>query len=123
MNRVDLDWSKLVSVATDVAHAMRSEKLGLFGLFKNKFKENECVSTSVIHCVMRHSLRSAQWETAESVRRDEFSCENKVFTKKKLSQPHSSRLAHRRGLNSPRFTVFLCVMESKLDDLLHDTEV
>jgi len=47
-----LDWSKLVSIATNRAPAMCSEKIGLVGLLKNKLKEIHAVSTSTIHCII-----------------------------------------------------------------------
>ena len=107
IERVWLDWSKLVAVATDGAPAMCSERVGLVGLLKNKVKKlGEYISA--IHCIIHQ----------------EALCGKKIQMKNVMDAVVKTvNFIRARALNHRQFTSLLSSMESEYGELLYHTEV
>jgi hypothetical protein len=108
VDRAGLDWSKLVSVATDGAPAMCSEKVGLVGLLKAKLKENHGVNMTSIHCIIHQEALCGKKLKIEDVMNTVVKTINFIRS---------------RSLNHRQFTAFLSMMESEYGELLYHTEV
>ena len=108
IDRAGLDWSKLVSIATDGAPAMVSNNVGLVGLLRKKLDKDFGVSMSAIHCVIHQEALCGKHLKIQDVMN--------VVVK-------TINFIRSRGLNHRQFTSFLASMDSDYGELLYHTEV
>ena len=107
VERADFDWHKLVSVATDGAPAMRSERVGLIGLLRDKM-QTLGVSIQAIHCIIHQEALCGKRLDMNNVM---------IVVVKTVNFIRS------RALNHRQFKSFLEAMESEYGELLYHTDV
>ena len=107
VEQADFDWHKLVSVATDGAPAIRSERVGLVGLLRDKM-QTLGVSIQAIHCIIHQKALCGKRLDMNNVM---------IIVVKAVNFIRS------RALNHRQFKSFLEAMESEYDEFLYHTDV
>jgi len=109
IDRSGLPWDKLVSVATDGAPAMCSEKVGVVGLVKAKRSQLSLSGPfTAVHCILHQEAlcgKSLQMKDVMSV------------------VVKTVNFIQSRGLNHRQFTSFLSDLDTEYGELLYHTEV
>ena len=109
IDRSGLPWDKLVSVATDDAPAMCSEKVGVVGLVKAKRSQLSLSGPfTAVHCILHQEAlcgKSLQMKDVMSV------------------VVKTVNFIRSRGLNHRQFTSFLSDLDTEYGELLYHTEV
>lgn len=111
VERADLDWFKLMSVATDGAPVMRSERIGLVGLLRCKmmgFGMAYLIYIHAIHCIIQQ----------------EPLCGNRLEINNVMSVVVKTvNFIRSRALNNRQFKSFLEAMDSEYGEILYHTDV
>jgi len=109
IDKSKLKWEKLVSVATDGAPAMCSDRVGVVGLLKEK-RNQLCLSRpfTAVHCIVHQEALCAKSLQMKDVM--------DVVVK-------TVNFIRARGLNHRQFTSFLTLLDTEYGELLYHTEV
>ncbi|XP_067949860.1 general transcription factor II-I repeat domain-containing protein 2-like [Watersipora subatra] len=110
IEKYNLPWDKLVSLATDGAPSMCSQNVGVVGLVKNKLNSLETagINFTSIHCILHQ----------------EALCSKSLQMKEVMDVVVKTvNYIRSRGLNHRQFTSFLADMESEYGELIYHTEV
>ncbi|XP_066213931.1 general transcription factor II-I repeat domain-containing protein 2-like [Saccopteryx leptura] len=109
IDRCGLPWDKLVTVATDGAPAMCSQKAGVVGLLKDKRNWLSLSGPFVaIHCILHQ----------------EALCAKNIQLKEVMDVVVKTvNFIRARGLNHRQFVSFLADLEAEYGELLYHTEV
>ena len=109
IDKSKLKWEKLVSVATDGAPAMCSDKVGVVGLLKEKRNQLGFSRPFVaVHCIVHQ----------EALRAKSLQMKNVMDAVVK-----TINFIRARGLNHRQFTSFFTLLDTEYGELLYHTEV
>ncbi|XP_066239740.1 general transcription factor II-I repeat domain-containing protein 2-like [Saccopteryx leptura] len=108
IDRCGLPWDKLVSVATDGAPAMCSQKAGVVGLKDKRNRLSLSGPFAAIHCILHQ----------------EALCAKNIQLKEVMDVVVKTvNFIRARGLNHRQFVSFLADLEAEYGELLYHTEV
>jgi len=110
LEKAGLPWNKLVSMVTDGAPAMCSQKIGVVGLVKGKLQSLNMPNNNFtsIHCIVHQEALCSKSIKMMGVM--------DVVVK-------TVNFIRSRGLNHRQFTSFLASIESEYREILYHTEV
>ena len=108
MKKLDLDWSKLVSITTDGALSMVGMSRGLIERMNRKMEELGLSALLQVHCLIHQQALCCEVLTWDSVMKVVVSCLNFIRAK---------------GIKHWQFQEFLSVLECTHGDVLYYTEV